>query len=168
MNATGDKPYPTLLSELFIQYSTGKDLDSDPALSVVCIADWLTEYKNLPADTVDADSVDNLHKSGCELNAYIPTVVARIHGALALHKVNFISWSATTKTQYTGEKLSDAARERRLQTEEQYTLYHKDFAILETIEKWCVEMAFAIRECLKDLQMREEKIVSDRPLVQRQ
>lgn len=163
-----DWKYPTLLSELFVDYESGKDLDSDPALSVVCIADWLKEYKALPADTVDADSIDDLHKKGCELNAYLPTIVARIHSSLALHKVKFISWSSVTKTQYTGEKLSDAARERKIQCEEQYTLYQKDFAILETIERWCIEMSFSIRECLKDLQMREEKIVSDRPPTQRQ
>lgn len=161
------KQFPTVWSDLFIGYKSGQDLDREPALTIECITEWIAEYHNLPADTASGDLVTDLYKRGCEVNNYLPTVKARMNSIFAKHKLAFSIWASKTKSSYTGEKQSEASRERKLLTEEQYYLYQNDLINLETLLGWCVDMTFAIKENIYELQTRIKKIISEQPPVQR-
>ncbi len=164
MKVIGGKQFPTVWSELFISYESVEALDTEPSVSVVCITEWLEEYHNLPADTSDGNLVDEQLKKGIELINYLPTVSARVHALHAWRRTFTSTWASEKKASYPGEKLSEAARDRMILIEPDYVKYQAELIRLDTIERWCIDMQYALKEALAELNIRMKRIISEQPL----
>lgn len=164
MKVIGDKQYPTIWSELFIRFKSVEALDEEPTVSVICITEWLEEYHNLPADTSDGNLVNEQLKKGIELINYLPTVSARIHALHAGRRTFVSTWASQKKASYPGEKLSEAARDRMILVESEYTEYQSELIRFDTMERWCIDMQYALKEALAELNIRMKRIISEQPL----
>jgi hypothetical protein len=163
MKTIGGKQFPTIWSDLAISIESMDALDTEPSVSVVCITDWLNKYHNLPTDTSDGNLVDDLYKEGIELIAYLPSVTARVRILHGQCKGASETWASAQKASYSGEKLSEAARDRMILVEPKYTEFRNSLIMLDTYERWCTDMWFALKEALNELNMRMKRIINDQP-----
>lgn len=164
MKVIDGKQFPTVWSELFIGCKTIEGLDTEPAVSVTCIAEWLEKYHELPADTSNVNVVDGLYKEGVELINYLPSVSARVHALHAKCKIGTSVLASEKKASFPGEKLSEAARDRMILTEPDYIKNQNDLLMLDTMERWCIDMSFSLKDALNELNMRMKRIVSEQPI----
>jgi hypothetical protein len=163
MKVIGGKQLPTIWSDLSVSRESLESLDTEPAVSIVCVADWINKYHDFPPDTCNINLVDELYKEGIELLFYLPTVFARVHSLNLLYKIASEKWTSATKASFPGEKLSEAARDRMILVEEKYIIYQENLAMLERNEKWCTDMVFALKDALNELNMRMKRIISEQP-----
>ena len=166
MQDVDGKKFPTVWSDLFLNFDSVKDMDTESTISVKCVTDWIEEFNNMK-ETNSGDAVDDLYKRGCILNDYLPSVKWRIHNMNAKHNLEYSTWKSRTTTGYVAEigqkEPSEAARERRVILEKDYQSYKNELISLETMEGWCDDMVKALRENLQELNIRMKKILAEQP-----
>jgi len=145
MKSIDNKQFPTVWTELFLDIDKISSLDNEPTLSIKDFPLWIDEYHKMPADA-SLDEIDALLRQGAVLLDYLPTVKWRVSCMYELHKLKADIWKSRTTTNYTGEKLSEAARERMVVLEDEYQLFQNGIIRLRVMQGWCEDMMRSFRE----------------------
>lgn len=150
MKSIDNKQFPTVWTELFLDMDKISSLDNEPTLSIKDFPLWIDEYHKMPADA-SLDEIDALLRQGAVLLDYLPTVKWRVSCMYELHKLKADIWKSRTTTNYTGEKLSEAARERMVVLEDEYQLFQNGIIRLRVMQGWCEDMMRSFRDSIMAL-----------------
>ena len=154
---------PSVWSDLFLEYKDveGK-IDIEPSISTQGVLDWLEEYSNMQ-DNISGNAIHDLAKRGSTQYDYLISIKHRLQHMYDMRELDFDTWKSSKTTLYPGEKLSEAARERMVLTEEEYQMKQTVLIRIKAMVGLASDVARSLNAKLEMLALRLKGKMAESP-----